>query len=101
MNILANVIGELQGYERTNELLQRKERRRAFGGSDTSSVVVPSRDDKVEVGSGSEPANLEDYLNLITEDLVAWLNDIYHIGIRLDNFYSSLDNGVLLCQGLS
>ena len=94
MDILANVIGEMRGHEKQDELICRKERRRALGGSDTSSIALIGHKSISDQSLKYEEA----YLDLITEDLVAWLNDIYHIEIHLDNFYSSLDNGVLLCQ---
>ena len=42
--------------------------------------------------------DMQDYVRLMVEDLAAWLNDIYHIELSLDNFFECLDNGVLLCQ---
>ena len=41
---------------------------------------------------------VNDYVQIMVEDLAAWLNDIYHIELGLENFLESLDNGVLLCQ---
>ncbi len=41
---------------------------------------------------------VNEYVRLMIEDLAAWLNDLYHIELRLDNFFESVDNGVLLCQ---
>lgn len=40
----------------------------------------------------------DEYLYAMCEDLTEWLNDLYSLKISPENFFESLDNGVLLCR---
>lgn len=42
----------------------------------------------------------EDYLIAMKEDLADWLNQLYDLDMRVENFISTLETGVILCRSV-